>query len=229
MSTDFKYWAGRPQAARVTLEGHYVRLEPLDPVRHGDGLFKASSVADAAERFRYLGDFPPDSREAFQPWLEKFAHSADPLFFVVIDKATDRIGGRHALMRIDAANGVAEIGHVYWGEGISRTRLSTEAFHLTAQYIFESLGYRRLEWKCNNNNEPSKSAAGRFGFQYEGLFRQHMVVKGESRDTAWFSMLDSEWPTIGAANETWLSPENFDREGRQLESLQAIRESIVRP
>jgi len=207
------------------MEGRYVRLEPLDPERHGDGLYNASSVEDAAERFRYLADYPPISREDFQPWLEN-SQSLDPLFFVLIDKATGRIGGRQALMRIDPANGVAEIGSIYWSEGFSRTRLATEAFHLAACHIFDDLGYRRFEWKCNDRNEPSKKAALRFGFTYEGLFRQHMVVKGENRDTAWFSILDHEWPAIRAANETWLSAANFDREGQQLTSLQAIRRQL---
>ena len=226
MAADLEHWTARPFPSRKPMEGFYVRLEPLDPDRHGDGLYEASSVADAAERFRYLGDFPPATRVDFRSWLEKSAQSADPLFFVLIEKATGRIGGRQALMRIDAANGVAEIGNIYWGEGFSRTRLATEAFHLTARHIFDDLGYRRFEWKCNDRNEPSKRAALRFGFTYEGLFRQHMVVKGENRDTAWFSILDHEWPAIRAANETWLSAENFDREGQQLTSLQAIRRQL---
>lgn len=224
--TDLQGWTARPSPSRISFEGRYVRLEPLDPARHGDGLFAASSVADAGDRFRYLSEFPPSSRDEFQPWLEKAAQSNDPLFFVLIEKATGRIGGRQALMRIDAPNGVAEIGSIYWGEGFSRTRLATEAFHLAACHVFDDLGYRRFEWKCNDRNEPSKRAAMRFGFTYEGLFRQHLVVKGENRDTAWYSMLDHEWPAIRAANEAWLSEENFDREGRQLRSLQAIRSEL---
>lgn len=224
--TKLEHWGPRPVPARRILEGRYVRLEPLDPARHGDGLYAVSVPEDAAERFRYLGDYPPESRAGFQPWLEKASGSSDPLFFVVIDKATGRIGGRQSLMRIDAANGVIEIGSIYWGEGIARTRLATEAFHLFAAHVFNDLGYRRLEWKCNVRNEASKRAARRFGFSYEGLFRQHMVVKGESRDTAWFSIVDHEWPKLHAANETWLLPENFDREGFQLSSLEEIRRNL---
>ncbi|GAA4527000.1 GNAT family protein [Chelativorans composti] len=226
VSEDLSAWVARPFPPRETLVGRYVRLEPLDPDRHGDGLYAVSSTEEAAERFRYLHDYPPRSREDFQPWLEKAARSQDPLFFVLVEKATGRIGGRQAIMRIDTGSGVAEIGSIYWATGFARTRLATEAFHLIASLIFDRLGYRRLEWKCNDRNEPSKRAALRFGFSYEGLFRQHMVVKGENRDTAWFSIIDREWPLIRAANEAWLSEENFDREGQQRESLQAIRSRL---
>jgi RimJ/RimL family protein N-acetyltransferase len=220
---DLKSWTARPMPARTAFAGRYVRLEPLDPVAHGEGLFAASSVADAGERFRYLGDYPPERREDFQPWLEKAAASADPLFFAVIDAATGRIGGRQALMRIDAANGVAEIGNIYWGPQVARTRLATEAFFLFARHVFDDLGYRRFEWKCNDRNEPSKRAALRFGFRFEGIFRQHMVVKGENRDTAWYAILDGEWPQIRAAIELWLSPENFDSDGGQVRRLETFR------
>jgi len=203
-----------------------VRLEPLDPVKHGDGLYAASAVKDAAERFIYLAEYPPASRDEFQAWLDKASQSSDPLFFALVEIATGSVGGRQAIMRIDSANGVAEIGSVYWGPGFGRTRLATEAFHLMASLIFDSLGYRRFEWKCNDRNEPSKRAALRLGFTHEGLFRQHMVVKGESRDTAWFSIIDGEWPLISATNEAWLSEENFDREGQQRKSLQAIRSEL---
>lgn len=219
-------WSPRPFPPREVLAGRYVRLEPLDPASHGDGLYEASTVEDVVDRFRYLPDHPPASREELQAWLEKASQSRDPMFFALVEIATGRVGGRQALMRIDAPNGVAEIGSIYWGPGFGRTRLATEAFHLMACLIFDRLGYRRFEWKCNNLNEPSKRAALRFGFTYEGLFRQHMVTKGQSRDTAWFSIIDSEWPLIRATNEAWLSEENFDREGQQLKSLQAIRSEL---
>lgn len=222
---DLKHWTARPAPSRVPLEGRYVRLEPLDPGRHGDGLHAASSVADAQARFRWLGDYPPKSRAQFQPWLETAAAGDDPLFFVVLDRATGQIGGRQAFMRIDAANGSAEIGNIYWGPGIARTRLATEAFHLFARHVFDDLGYRRFEWKCNALNEPSKRAALRFGFRFEGIFRQHLVVKGENRDTAWYSIIDSEWPALKAATEAWLAAENFDSAGRQIRRLEAMREN----
>ncbi|MCT7377539.1 GNAT family N-acetyltransferase [Chelativorans salis] len=222
---NLSHWTSRPVPGRAPLAGRYVRLEPLDPAVHGDGLFAASSVPDSEERFRWLGDYPPEKREAFQPWLEKAAASHDPLFFAVINLATGEIGGRQAFMRIDAANGVAEIGNIYWGPTVARTRLATEAFYLFARHIFDDLGYRRFEWKCNDRNEGSKRAALRFGFRFEGIFRQHMVVKGENRDTAWYAMLDHEWPTVRAALEAWLAPDNFDGDGRQARRLETIRET----
>ncbi len=221
---DLQNWTARPMPVRAALEGNYVRLEPLDPAAHGEGLFAVSSVPDAAERFRWLGDYAPQSREAFEAWLGKASESIDPLFFVVIDAASGKIGGRQALMRMDRANGVAEIGNIYWGPAVARTRLATEALFLFARHIFDDLGYRRFEWKCNDSNEPSKRAALRFGFQFEGIFRQHMVVKGENRDTAWFAMLDHEWPAIRRSMELWLAPENFDSNGQQMERLEIFRE-----
>ncbi|WP_274425801.1 GNAT family N-acetyltransferase [Chelativorans sp. YIM 93263] len=220
---DLKDWTARPAPAREPLEGRYVCLEPLNPAIHGDGLFDASNVPDAEERFRWLSDHPPQTREDFQTWLDKASVGDDPMFFVVIDRETGTIGGRQAFMRIDPLNGGAEIGNIYWGPRVARTRLATEAFYLFARHIFEDLGYRRFEWKCNDRNEPSKRAALRFGFRFEGVFRQHMVVKGENRDTAWYSILDDEWPGLRNAIEQWLEPTNFDADGRQIRRLEEMR------
>src|SRR6185312_15097851 len=129
--------------------------------------------------------------------------------------------------RIDQKNGVVEIGNIYWGPLISRTPVTTESLYLFARHAFDDLGYRRFEWKCNNTNEGSKRAAARFGFAFEGLFRQHMIVKDKNRDTAWFAMLDWEWPANRKAFEGWLDPSNFDREGRQKRRLAEIRAEIV--
>jgi len=223
LSEDLKNWQPRPRPERKPLEGRYVRLEPLEAARHGDELYAVSSVPDAAERFRWLFDYPPEDRAAFQPWLDKAEASQDPLFFVVIDKASGRVAGRQTLMRIDAANGVIEIGNIYWGPLIARKPTATEAQFLFMQYVFDGLGYRRYEWKCNNLNEPSKRAAQRFGFSFEGVFRQHLVVKGENRDTAWYSVIDKEWPPLRRAYLQWLDPANFDAEGRQKRRLEEIR------
>jgi RimJ/RimL family protein N-acetyltransferase len=223
MPEDLKNWTPRPRPAREVLEGRYVRLEPLDAQKHGDGLFEASTVADADGRFRWLFDVPPENRQAFQPWLENAAASEDPLFFVVIDKQSGKIGGRQTLMRIDPKHGVAEIGNVYWGPLISRMPAATEAQFLFTQYVFERLGYRRYEWKCHNENLPSKRAAERFGFKFEGIFRNHMVAKGANRDTAWYSIIDSEWPALKRAYENWLDPANFDAEGNQRRRLEDFR------
>ncbi len=204
------------------MEGRFVRLERLSAERHGDGLFACSTMQDADDRFRWLPELPPQSREAYQPWLDKAEASTDPLYYTVIDKASGEIAGRQTFLRIDTANGVIEIGHIFWSSLIARTPATTEAFYLFARHVFEDLGYRRFEWKCNDNNEPSKRAAERFGMMFEGLFRQAAVVKGENRDTAWFSLIDREWPVVKQAFEEWLAPENFDAEGRQRLALSTL-------
>jgi RimJ/RimL family protein N-acetyltransferase len=172
----------------------------------------------AGERFRYLSESPAE-RPAFDHWLKGAATSSDPMFWAVIDRATSRCQGRQALMRIVPEHGVIEVGSILWNPPIARSRVATEALYLHARFIFDDLGYRRLEWKCNALNAPSRRAAERFGFTYEGLFRQHMVVKGENRDTAWFAMTDADWPARRVRFERWLDPANFDAQGRQLAKL----------
>jgi RimJ/RimL family protein N-acetyltransferase len=207
----------RPQ--RVVLSGRYARLEPIDDRRHGDCLYAASTVPEAGERFRWLFDYPPGDRSAMRDWIAHAAAAGDPLTFAVIDMATGRAEGRQALMRITPEHGVIEIGGIYWGPAIARSRVATEAQFLFAQYAFDTLGYRRYEWKCNDLNEPSRRAALRFGFRFEGVFRQHMVIKGENRDTAWFAILDHEWPALKAGYQRWLDPSNFDPSGVQRRTL----------
>lgn len=202
-------WQPCPRPQRIVLDGRYCRLEPVNSQAHGDQLFEASMAPGAEERFRYLFE-TPSSRDRFDDWVDRIAASEDPLFFAVIDKATGRCEGRQSLMRITPEHGVIEIGNILWGPAISRTRVATEALFLFARYAFETLGYRRFEWKCNADNLPSRRAALRFGFRFEGIFRQHMVVKGLNRDTAWFSMTDAEWPGIRQAFLHWLDPANFD-------------------
>jgi RimJ/RimL family protein N-acetyltransferase len=206
--------------------GRFVRLEPLDPGVHAEGLFEASTTPDAGERFRFLSDFPPPNRDIFDEWIARAASTVDPMMFVLIDKATDKIGGRQSFMRIDTANGVIEVGNILWTGLVARRPAATEAIYLFARHVFDDLGYRRFEWKCNDRNEPSKRAAIRFGFQAEGVFRKHMVVKGESRDTAWYAMTDDDWPVIREAFEAWLDPSNFDETGNQVARLQELREEI---
>jgi RimJ/RimL family protein N-acetyltransferase len=154
-------------------------------------------------------------------WVAAAAVKEDPLFSAVIDNASGRVAGRQTLMRITPEHGVIEIGNILWGPAIARTRVATEALFLAASHVFDDLGYRRFEWKCNNLNEPSKAAALRFGFTFEGIFRQHMWTKGANRDTAWFAMLDREWPRLKREYERWLAPENFDAAGKQRSKLQA--------
>ena len=212
--------ARRPQP--VSLAGRYARLEPLDPVRHRQALFAASTPADAEARFRYLPVPPPDSPAAFDSWLAESAGSADPMYFAVIDRASGRAEGRQSLMRIQPARQCIEIGNIYWGPGIAGTRVATEAFTLLAGHCLDTLGYRRLEWKCDALNAPSRRAARRFGFTWEGHFRRATIVRGRSRDTAWYSIIDDEWPALRAAWAAWLAPENFHRDGRQRTRLSAL-------
>jgi RimJ/RimL family protein N-acetyltransferase len=216
---DLSGWRPRPRPDGRTLEGRWCRLEKLDPPRHGDALYAASSGADAEDRFRYLFEAAPADRSAFDRWTEKAVAGDDPLFYAVIDAATGRAEGRQALMRITPEHGVIEIGSILWGPAIARTRVATEALYLFARHSFDELGYRRFEWKCNAANAPSRRAAERFGFAFEGIFRQHMVVKEKNRDTAWYAIVDRDWPRVRAGMEGWLSSQNFDSNGRQRRRL----------
>ncbi|WP_374382189.1 GNAT family N-acetyltransferase [Dongia sp.] len=215
---DLSQWKGAPRPERVPLEGRYTRLEPLDPARHGADLFASAQAPGAEDRFRYLFEEAPGDSAAFTAWIDKAAAGTDPFFYAVIDKKSGRAEGRQSLMRIDTVHGVIEIGNILWGPAIARSRVATEALFLFARHAFD-LGYRRFEWKCNNLNEPSKCAAERFGFRFEGIFRQHMVVKGKNRDTAWFAIIDQDWPRLKAGYEAWLQPENFDAAGQQCRKL----------
>jgi len=217
--------ASTPQ--RVAIEGAHVRIEPLAPA-HADALFEACALPEHADLWTYMGDGPFASREAFAENIARKSASADPLFFALIDLASGKAAGHAALMRIDAPNRVIEVGNIMVGQALQRSRAATEAQYLLARHVFEALGFRRYEWKCNDLNAPSKRAAVRFGFTWEGLFRQHMIVKARNRDTAWYSMLDSEWPARKAAFERWLAPENFDAAGRQKISLSTIMATAAR-
>jgi RimJ/RimL family protein N-acetyltransferase len=186
-------------------------------------------LANGGERDRvwtYLADGPYADSQAFKASIAAKAKSDDPLFFAVIDNASGGPVGYQTLMRIDDANRVIEIGNVLYTPTMQRTIGATEAQYLFAVYVFDTLGYRRYEWKCNDLNGPSKRAAQRLGFTFEGVFRQHVIVKGRNRDTAWFSMLDSEWPLRRAAFERWLSPDNFDASGRQRVSLASLDSAL---
>ena len=211
--------------ARVTLAGRYVTVLPLDPEQHRDALWDGTGGEANAALWDWMFDGPFTSRTPFDEHLAAKARSEDPLFSTYID-AKGRAVGMGSFMRIDVKNRVVEVGNLMFGREMQRTRASTEAMYLMARYVFEELGYRRYEWKCNNRNEPSKATAKRLGFTFEGIFRQHMVVKGKNRDTAWFAMLDFEWPARKAEFERWLDPANFDATGQQRTRLaQAISES----
>ena len=155
--------------------------------------------------------------------LTERAATSDPLFFAIVERRSRRALGMASFLRIEQGHGVIEVGHIWYSPALQRTRLATEAMYVMARHVFDDLGYRRYEWKCNALNEPSRRAAVRLGFTFEGVFRQHMVIKGANRDTAWYSMLDGEWPAAKAAFEAWLRPDNFDADGRQLRSLAELR------
>ncbi|KKC37897.1 GCN5 family acetyltransferase [Devosia epidermidihirudinis] len=198
----------------IVLEGRYVRLEPIGQ-QHAADLYAVSTMAGGSERYRWLFTDAPQSLAEMEARIEQGKAVSDPSYVAVIDKRSGKAVGQQGWMRIRPEHGSIEIGGIYWGLPMARTPLATEALFLFAQHAFDELGYRRFEWKCNNNNEPSKAAALRFGFQFEGVFRQDMILKGESRDTAWFSILDSEWPAMRAEYQRWLSPDNFDVDGMQ--------------
>ncbi len=223
MTRDLRHWTPRPRPEGRTLAGRLVRLERLDPAAHAGGLFQAASRPGEAERFRWLFEDPPVDRAAHAAWVARAASGTDPLFHAVVDQATGAVLGRQALMRIEPAHGVIEIGSIYWGPDLAGTAGATEALFLAAAHVFDDLGYRRFEWKCNALNAPSIRAAGRFGFKAEGVFRQHMVVKGQNRDTAWFAMTDGDWQALRPAYQAWLAPGNFDATGVQRQRLAAFR------
>ena len=200
---------------RIGTEGRFVGLEPLDFGKHAEALWQGLGGVENEDLWRYMRDGPFMDRAAFDAHLRTKAVSEDPLLFAIVDRGTGRAVGRAQLMRIDPPNRVIEVGGILYSRALQRSRGATEAMYLIARYVFEDLGYRRYEWKCNTLNEASRRAALRLGFTFEGIFRQHMIVKGKSRDTAWFSMLDSEWPARKRRFERWLDESNFDSEGRQ--------------
>ena len=218
--------AKRPEKA--VLHGRLVDVVPMDPQSHGDSLFQLTCGKDNEHLWTYLMKGPFSDRKEFDAYLRQLAASEDPMCFAIVDKRSARAVGWASYMRIEPAHRVIEVGNVVFSPALRRTAGATEAIYLMARNAFEALGYRRFEWKCNALNAASRRAAQRFGFSFEGIFRQHMIVKGRTRDTAWFSMIDSEWPKRKEAFEAWLQPSNFDEEGRQKTSLSALN-GLARP
>jgi len=208
--------------SRIRLEGRFVTVEPLDPATHAIPLYTGSHGDGKDELWRYLWDGPYPDRGAFEAALRQKAASQDPLSFAIVDRRSGLAVGHAAYLRITPEHRVIEIGSILFTPALQKTAGATEAMYLMARHAFEDLGYRRYEWKCDSLNTPSRHAALRLGFQFEGIFRQHMIIKGRNRDTAWFSMLDSEWPLRKANFERWLDPSNFDGQGNQKESLSAL-------
>jgi RimJ/RimL family protein N-acetyltransferase len=218
--TDVIDWTAARRPAREPLTGARVELQPLDEQRHAAELFAATQGDPPL--WDYLPYGPFATEREFAALLTEQARSEDPLFFAIVDRATGRATGVATFMRIEPEHGCIEIGNIWFGAALQRTPQATEAIYLLARHAFDALGNRRLEWKCDAGNARSRRAALRFGFSFEGVFRQHMVVKGRNRDTAWFAMLDHEWPAARRAFEAWLDPANFDAAGTQRRTLTEI-------
>ena len=203
--------------------GATVDLEPLDPARHAEDLWELShSELGSPAIWDYLPYGPFASQAAFNDWLRGCAAAPDPMFFAVRDRHLGQAAGMASYLNIVPLQGSIEIGHIWFAPAIQATTATTEALYLMMRHAMTDLRYRRLEWKCNALNEPSRRAARRLGFRYEGTFYNHVIVKGHNRDTAWYSIVDSEWPEIDANFKRWLAPDNFDSDGRQQKSLSAL-------
>jgi len=213
-------WQGAQLPDAPLLSGRYCRLERVDVERHAADLYEAYQDASDAADWTYLPVGPFTTFASYRTWLTAAAALTDPRHYAVIDQASGKAVGTLGLMRIDAPNGVIEVGHVTYSRRLKRSRIATEALSLLLTYVFEDLGYRRFEWKCDSLNAPSRAAALRYGFKFEGLFRQVIVTRQSgNRDTTWFSIIDGEYPALKAAYRRWLDESNFDGEGRQITRL----------
>jgi RimJ/RimL family protein N-acetyltransferase len=210
------------------LDGRFVRIAPLDAEQYLDDLFACMGGPQHASLWTYMFDAPFADRASFEEALKKRQASDDPLFFTILDAQNDRAAGVASYMRIEPAHRVIEVGGIVFSPALQRKPGATEAMYLMARHVFEDLGYRRYEWKCDALNAPSRRAALRLGFTFEGIFRSHMIVKGRNRDTAWFSMLDTEWQARKAAFEAWLAPDNFNADGMQKQALSALNAALAR-
>jgi RimJ/RimL family protein N-acetyltransferase len=203
------------------LPGRWMRLEPVSAAKPGEALFDSFKNSDPLGHvWTYLGYGPWESFEQFETWLKAREASRDPWFYAFIRRDMGKAVGMGSFMRCDAPNGVIEIGHIWMSPALQKTREATEAIYLMIRHCFDDLGVRRLEWKCDSLNAPSRRAAERFGFAFEGIFRQHLIVKGRNRDTTWYAMLDKDWHRVREGFERWLNPANFDESGRQKAKLQ---------
>ncbi len=223
---DLSTWTGAPAPTGLDIEGRTVALEIYDHDRHLEDLWAALGGRDLNQLIRFFPVSDFETSADFGRWLDGAQGPDGYITEVFRSRETGAVVGMGSFMRPDPKNGVIEIGSIAHGPAMARSPMATEAHYLLARHVFETLGYRRYEWKCHNENGPSKVAAERYGFTFEGVFRQHMISRGANRDTAWFSMIDSEWPGLKAAFETWLDPANFDAEGRQRRRLEDIRAAL---
>lgn len=216
-------WTERPRPPRTPIAGRFCTIEPLDPDRHAAQLFEANREDRDGRNWTYLPYGPFATLDAYGEWVAGASRADDPLFYAIRDNASGQAVGVASLMRIDPKPGVIEVGGINYSPRLQRRQGATEAMYLLMRRVFDELGYRRYEWKCDSLNAPSRAAALRLGFQYEGLFRQATVYKQRNRDTAWFSILDTEWSALRNAFEAWLDPANFDAAGRQRQRLAGFR------
>ena len=221
IGADLSQWRAPPRPSRVALRGRFSRVEPLDVAQHARDLHAANSLDREGRMWTYLTYGPFTTESDYMEWARTRQESADPLFFAIVDTGHGRATGIASYLRIDPEQGACEVGHLAFSPLLQRRPAATEAMYLMMRHVFE-LGYRRYEWKCNALNEPSCQAALRLGFRFEGIFRQATVSKGRNRDTAWYSVIDAEWPALQEIYERWLAPDNFDDAGNQRESLRSL-------
>ena len=221
--TDLENWNARPRPQLTSLRGSYINIDRAQFAKDADGLFAALCGPGNDDLWQYIPIGPYDDAIEFRTRFALVADQEDWMTYILRDAQTGVILGMASYMRIRPEAGSIEVGCIVFSKALQRTPAATEAMYLMASHIFDDLGYRRYEWKCNNANEASKNAATRFGFTFEGVFRQDMVMKGGNRDTAWYSIIDGEWPAVKAAYEAWLAPENFDQDGRQMRSLRDLQ------
>jgi RimJ/RimL family protein N-acetyltransferase len=220
-------WKPPQFPSRETVEGRFCRLEPLDPDVHAASLYAANALDVDGKMWTYLPYGPFDTFESYRAWMDNSCLGSDPLFFAIVDRTTNKAIGAASYVRIDPRSGSIEVGHLAYSPLLQRTPASTEAMYLMMNRAF-GLGYRRYEWKCNALNAPSRAAAQRLGLSFEGVFRQAAVFKGRNRDTAWYAAIDGEWPALRDAFLRWLSPDNFDEQGKQKIQLSALTGPLLK-
>ncbi|MFQ1699564.1 GNAT family N-acetyltransferase [Loktanella agnita] len=224
IGADVPGWISAAPIPKTPIHGTYCDVVPLS-MDHAPDLFTAYSADTSGTLWTYMPVGPFDNAPAFATWLDTACNSHDPLFFAVIDRSNGKAIGIASYLRIDPGNGVAEVGFIAFSPALQRTTMATEAMYLMMRRVFDELGYRRYEWKCDAMNAASQAAAKRLGFSYDGLFRQAVVYKGRNRDTAWFSILDRDWPRIRKPFEAWLAPDNFSAAGQQKTALSTFMQT----
>ena len=215
-------WVPARLPPRTPMAGRWCRVEPLDPARHGAELFAAYAEDREGRIWTYMGYGPFETRAEFEAWMAATCLGEDPLFHAIVEAASGRALGLASYLRVEPETGTIEVGHINYAPPLQRTAAATEAMVLMMARVFEELGYRRYEWKCDALNEASRRAAERLGFVFEGVFRQATLVKGRNRDTAWYAVTDRDWPALKRAYEAWLAPVNFGAQGRQKARLSEL-------